>query len=239
MKKEFLIAVLLFFVAECSILVLSDEKIFAANATGSLTGTVRYFGPIPPRESGPVKVDSEVCGSNYSEDVLINAENKGIKSAVISLKKLTDDKKSSRDEKRIYLISKKCHFEPNITAIQIDNSLNIENSDPILHVLKFSRQDQVLFTLPLPAHGSLVKRIDQTGLIQIKCVIHPFMKSQIAVLDTPLYSFSDPNGAFNFEKLDPGKYRLAVWYNGFGSMEKEIEIQAEKNTNLNFELKRN
>lgn len=155
----------------------TETTLLGEDKTGSLSGTVQYFGTTPPRESVSVAVDSEVCGSVYLEDTLINFENKGVKNAVISLKKKTDGLKPSEAVGRVYLISKKCHLEPYVFATPVDDSLVIKNSDPILHVLQFSNGNQVLFTLPLPANGNIVRKIDQPGLIQIKCVIHPFMKS--------------------------------------------------------------
>jgi hypothetical protein len=236
MKRVFLKTVFLFLVTDIFALFLFATMLLGAEKKGSFTGTVRYFGPAPPRESAPVNTDPQVCGSIYLEEPLVNSENKGVKNAIISLKKRTDGMKPSGPEKRIYLTSKKCLFEPYVTAIQIGDSLSIKNSDPILHVLQFSEKDQVLFTLPLPPNGNIVKRIDQLGLIQVKCVIHPFMKSFIAVLDTPIYTFSDLNGFFHFPEIDLGKYKVLIWHKGFGSIEKEIEILPGKSLNLIFGL---
>ncbi|MBI3605371.1 MAG: hypothetical protein HY202_05025 [Nitrospirae bacterium] len=239
MMKYFFKTAFLFLVTEFFVLFLSHSILFGAEEKGSVAGTVRYFGTIPPRDSVPVNTDPEVCGSIYLEETLVNFENKGVKNAVISLKKKTERMKPSEADKRIYLVSKKCHFEPYVTAIPIDNSLSIKNSDPILHVLQFSKKDQVLFTLPLPANGNFVRRIDQLGLIQIKCVMHPFMKSFIAVLDTPVYTLSDLNGSFHLPELDPGKYNLSIWHKAFGSIEKEIEIPPGKKLDFTFELEQN
>ena len=239
MNQYFIKTVFLFLVAEVFVLFLSDTVLFAVEKTGSVMGTVRYFGTRPPRESVSVTADTEVCGSIYLEDTLINFENKGVKNAVISLKKKTDEMKHSGAKEKTYLISKKCHLEPYVTAIPMENSLSIQNSDPVLHVLKFSKKDQVLFTLPLPPNGNLVRRIDQSGLIQIQCVIHPYMKSFIGVMDTPIYALSDLNGSFHFPELKPGKYDLSIWHKSFGSIEKEIEIVPGKSLNLPFELQQN
>ncbi|MBI1824682.1 MAG: carboxypeptidase regulatory-like domain-containing protein [Nitrospirae bacterium] len=236
MKTLFLKTVFLFLGTFSFVLCLRETASWGANINGSLTGKVRYFGSAPLPESEAIKSDSEVCGSNYLEETLVNFENKGVKNAIISLKKKLNPLESGETEKRIYLISKKCHIEPYVTAIQVENSLSIENSDPILHVLKFSHKDQVLYTLPLPPHGKLVKKINQLGLIQTTCVIHSFMKSYIAVLDTPNYLLSDLDGSFRFQTLDPGKYRLSIWHKSFGSIEKDIEVPSGRNLTLNFEL---
>jgi hypothetical protein len=239
MTKYFLKIVFLFLVANFYVVFLSDTLLFGAEKKGSVTGTVRYFGKTPPRESGPIKTDPEVCGSVYLEEPLVNFENKGVKNAVITLKKKTDEMRPSQTEERLYLTSRKCQIEPYVTAIPIDNSLSIKNLDPVQHLIQFSKKDQVLFTLPLPASGNIVKKIDQTGLIQAKCLIHPYMKSFIAVLDTPIYTLSDLNGSFHLPKLDPGKYNLSIWHKAFGSIEKEIDIPPGKRLNLIFELEQN
>jgi hypothetical protein len=236
MNKYFIKIVLLILAAEVFILFLSNKSLFGAEKKGSFVGTVRYFGPAPLRESTPVNTDPQICGSVFLEETLVNGDNKGVKNAVISLKTKTDGMRPSGSEKRLYVVTKQCHFEPYVTATQIDDSLNIKNSDPILHVLQFSKEDQVLFTLPLPANGNIVRRIDQLGLIQIKCVIHPFMKSYIAVLDTPIYTVSDINGSFHFPEMDPGKYAVSIWHKGFGVVEKEIEILPGKSLHLVFGL---
>lgn len=239
MKKYFFKTAFLFLVTEFFVLFLSNSILFGAEEKGSVAGTVRYFGTTPLRDSAPVNTDPEVCGSIYLEETLVNLENKGVKNAVISLKKKTDGMKPSEADKRIYLVSKKCHFEPYVTAIPINNNLSIKNSDPILHVLQFSKKDQVLFTLPLPPNGNIVRRIDQLGLIQIKCVMHPFMKSFIAVLDTPIYTLSDLNGSFHLPELDSGKYNLSIWHKAFMPIEKEIEIPPGKILNFTFKLEQN
>jgi hypothetical protein len=236
MKKYLIKIVFLLLVGVFIAEFLPETVLFGAEKKGSLMGSVRYFGKTPLRESGPVNIDREVCGSEYLEESLVNFENKGVKNAVISLKRKTDGLEPSVPGKKFYLVTKQCHFEPYVTAVQTDNSLSIKNSDPVLHVLKFSREDQVLFTLPLQANESIVKKIDQKGLIEIKCVIHPYMKSYIAVLDTPIYVLSDSNGSFHFQNLESGKYSISIWHKSFGSIEKEIEIVPGKRLNLPFEL---
>ena len=215
---------------------LPGTLLFGAEKKGSVKGTIRYFGQAPLSEKAPINIDREVCGSEYLEESLVNTENKGVKNAVINLKRNSQGQKPSLTENRFYLVTKQFHFEPYVTVVQIDNSLSIKNSDPVLHVLKFSREGQVLFTLPLPANGTIERKIDHTGLIEVQCVLHPYMKSFIAVLDTPIYALSDQNGSFHFSDLNPGIYYLSIWHKSFGSIEKEIEIVPGKMLNLAFEL---
>ena len=99
MKKYLIKIIFLLFAAVFLAEFLPERLLFGAEKKGSLTGSVRYFGKTPPRESGPINNDREVCGSEYLEESLVNFENKGVKKAVISLKKKTNGLDPSVTEK--------------------------------------------------------------------------------------------------------------------------------------------
>jgi hypothetical protein len=199
-----------------------------------LKGKVILSGTPPLTESVPVKADPNVCGLTFQEESFVNPENKGIKNAVISLKSKNEGGNLIYPTETVDLTSKNCRLEPRVALSHIQESVKIKNLDSILHVLQFSKKDQVLFNLPLPADGNIIKKINESGLIQVKCLIHPFMKSMIAVLDTPYYILSDHDGSFQLPEIEPGKYLLSIWHESFGTMEKEIEIAPGKTLNLSF-----
>ncbi len=119
---------------------------------------------------------------------------------------------------------------------RVQEPFKIKNLDSVPHVLQFSRKDQVLFNLTLPPDGNIIRKINESGLIKVKCLIHLFMKSIIAVMDTPYYALSDHDGSFQLPDIEPGKYLLSIWHESFGSLEKEIEIVPGITLNLTFEF---
>jgi len=214
--------------------VVLDKAVFGDEQKGSLKGKITLSGVPPQRESIEVKVDKNVCGLTFQEESFVNAENKGIKNVLISLKNKNPVGSILYPVDAIDITSKNCRLEPHVSMGQLQDSIKIKNFDPVLHVLQFSRENQVLFNLPLPAGGNIIKKIGEAGIIQVKCLIHPFMKTIIAVMDTPYYVLSDQDGYFQVPEIEPGKYLLSIWHESFGSMEKEIEIAPGRTLNLSF-----
>lgn len=199
----------------------------AAERPGGLTGVIRYQGTPLRSDSVAVTKDAEICGSSFIEKIGVNAGNKGVSDVVISLKNKAGRSimTSPHHQKTPAKIAVKgCHFNPAVYAIDLRGNLSIENQDPILHVFQFSREEQSLFALPVKANGNLAKKLDQEGIVQVRCVLHNFMKTSIAVVDTPFYTLSDQDGQFNLPEVAPGKYRLTIWHPLFKPVEREIEI---------------
>jgi hypothetical protein len=214
--------------------VVLDTAVFGEEQKGSLKGKIVLSGAPPPRESIEVKTDPNVCGLTFQEESFINSENKGVKNAVISLKSKSSSRSPLYLADTVDITSKNCRLEPFVSMGHLQESVNIKNLDSILHVLQFSKKDQALFTLPLSAGGNIIKKFNESGVIKVKCLIHPFMKSVIAVMDTPYYVLSDHDGSFQLPEIEPGKYLLSIWHESFGSLEKEIEIAPGRTLNLSF-----
>ncbi|MHB8482637.1 MAG: carboxypeptidase regulatory-like domain-containing protein [Nitrospiria bacterium] len=197
------------------------------------------MGTPPLRKSVAVKVDPNVCGLTFQEESFVNPGNKGVKNAVISLKNKSTVVSPLYPPGTVDITSKNCRLEPHVAMDHFQEPFKIKNFDPVLHVLQFSRKDHVLFNLPLPPDGNIIRKInDESGLIQVKCLIHPFMKAIIAVMDTPYYVLSDHEGSFQVPEIEAGKYLLSIWHESFGSLEKEIEIVPGRTLNLSFEFKK-
>jgi hypothetical protein len=234
-RLSFLILILLFFGSVYFLF--PDSVLLAQEYKGGLRGSVKYLKNVPVPKIIPIKIDSSICGSEFLQETSVNTENKGISNAIVSLKKKPGQANSDilKSDWRL-VTSKKCNFEPSVVGISTNTNIVIANSDPILHVLQFTQKDRLLFNLPLPPQKKIVKKIEKTGLIHVKCVIHPFMDGYIAVLDTPLYSLSDSNGHFYFSDIEPGKYLLSIWHRGFEAVIKDIDIPPGKTLEQNFNL---
>lgn len=234
-RLSFFILILLF--SGSVFFLFPDSALSAEGNKGGFRGSVKYLKNVPVRENVPIKIDSSVCGSEFLQETSINTANKGISNAIISLKKKSNQANSYilKNDWRL-ITSKKCHFEPSVVGVSTNTNIVIANSDPILHVLQFTQKERLLFNIPLPPQNKIVKKFGDTGLIHVKCVIHPFMDSYIAVLDSPLYTLSDSNGHFYFSDIEPGKYLLSIWHRGFEAIVKDIDIPPGKTLEQNFNL---
>ena len=102
-------------------------------------------------------------------------------------------------------------FIPYVTAVQAGTSILFPNSDKIRHHV-YSLSPVKTFELPLysgiPAAPVL---FDQPGFVTLGCNIHDWMIAHVAVLETPYFQVTGPDGQVTLKGLPPGKYRVQIW----------------------------
>ena len=102
-------------------------------------------------------------------------------------------------------------FVPYITALQVGTSVIFPNSDNIRHhVYSFSPAKK--FELPLysgvPAQPVV---FDKVGFVTLGCNIHDWMVAYVAVLPTPYFQVTGPEGHVSLRNVPAGHYSVEVW----------------------------
>ena len=123
-------------------------------------------------------------------------------------------------------------------------TLLIKNSDATLHNVHSYSKNNLSFNLAMP------KVVKETEVLfnkiespfPIKCDVHPWMKTWIAVFNHPYYTVTDKNGNYVIENIPEGKYSIVAFQEKFkmkGIIEKEVEIKNDKASEVNFKFVRN
>jgi plastocyanin len=103
-------------------------------------------------------------------------------------------------------------FMPYVTALEVGTSVIFPNKDNIRHHV-YSLSPAKRFELPLykgvPAQPVV---FDKEGFVTLGCNIHDWMIAYIAVLATPYFQVTGPDGHVVLKDLAPGQYTVAVWH---------------------------
>jgi hypothetical protein len=183
---------------------------------GSLTGTVKLGGTPPRLEPIPVKKDRTVCGERTDSEALVVGPSGGVKNAVILVEGVTRGKKAGQD---VVLDNAKCRFVPHVSVVMLGSSPRVRNSDPILHSTHgFWDGKANAFNLALPQRGQEVpikRYLKKPGVVEIRCDAHTHMHAWTLVHDSPYFAVTEDDGSFRIDGIPPGKYRVAMWHQGF------------------------
>jgi hypothetical protein len=119
-----------------------------------------------------------------------------------------------------------CHFKPHVTLVQVGQTLSVKNSDPTGHntnITIFS------FNQIVPSNGKIdIKATKETRLPEeVRCNIHPFMKSYLLSQKHPYMAVSAEDGSFEIKNLPVGKHELQLWHEAVGYL-KNVTTQAGK-----------
>ena len=186
----------------------------AVSDGGTIVGEVKYAGDPPPPEKIPVTKDVNVCGAEPKiSPVLVVGPDKGIKDVVASLPGIPKGKPLGKPEKPPVLDQKNCEYHPYAQIIPVGTTLEILNSDDVLHNVKTKPSTKTTFNVAQPKFKrKITMEFKNPEIVQVECNVHGWMNAIIGVADHPYYALTEPNGSFRITDVPAGKYTLKVWH---------------------------
>jgi plastocyanin len=138
------------------------------------------------------------------------------------------------------LDQKGCKYIPHVSAVQVGQPVQIKNSDATLHNVHAMPTVNKQFNEGQPVQGMVsTKKFDKVEMqpFRIKCDVHGWMKSYMAVLPHPFHSVSQMNGTFSIANLPPGNYTLVAWHEKYGSQEQQVTVGPSEQKQVTFTFK--
>lgn len=205
---------------------------------GSITGTVKFAGAIPAPKKLPVTKDKEVCGADkLSEELLVNKDNKGLKFAVVSLMDVKAGKAWPKPTAKPAIDQKGCAFIPHVLLLDPNGTVDILNSDGILHnIHTYSLANPPINKAQPKTKKVLTEKFPKAEIIKVTCDAHKWMTAWLVTPDSPYYMVTDANGNFKLEDVPPGKYKVQVWHELLGKQTQEVTVGPKAEAKVSFEL---
>lgn len=133
-----------------------------------------------------------------------------------------------------------CQYIPHVSAVQVNQPIQIRNSDNTLHNVHAMPKTNAQFNEGQPVQGMVSNKkfdkVEPTPFL-IKCDVHGWMKSYMAVLPHSYHSVSQANGGFSIANLPPGNYTLVAWHEKFGEQEQQVTVAANEQKQITFTFK--
>jgi plastocyanin len=102
-------------------------------------------------------------------------------------------------------------FLPHVMAIPVGSVVTFPNFDTVFHNV-FSTSPLGAFDLGIYKLGEAREyTFTKEGIIRLSCNLHANMSAYVAVVTAPAYVVTDTSGAFTFQHLAVGKYKLKAW----------------------------
>lgn len=133
-----------------------------------------------------------------------------------------------------------CQYRPHVSAVQVGQTIQIKNSDSTLHNVHAMPEVNRQFNEGQPLKDMVSeKKFDKVEMkpFRIKCDVHGWMKSYMAVLPHPFHGVSQMNGTFSIGNLPPGTYTLVAWHEKFGQQEQPVTVGAKEQKSVTFTFK--
>lgn len=236
MKKLFIYALTLIWIVGFNTRGLAYEAIEVTNS-GTITGTIKFTGDPPELKMVEPAKDTEVCKPHPTEDLIVSKDTKGIKNAVVYLDGIEKGKPQENLAENPKFDQKECLYVPHVLIIPAGTTIDILNSDGILHNVHTYSSINPPINKAQPKFKKVMKeKVDQPEAINVKCDVHSWMNAWWIVTGHPYYALTDDNGNFKLENVPPGNYKLAVWQETLGSMSQEVTVKENEEVKVDVEM---
>ena len=211
---------------------------------GSISGTIRFTGrkPVPKKidmSNEPACVEAHK-GRAVDESLVVSPKG-DLANAFVYVKSGLEGKRFEIPPAPVVIDQHGCWFSPRVIGIQVGQSLQVVNSDPVTHNIHPQAQINREWNHSQGAGDPPITRrfLKPEIMIPVKCNIHSWMHAWIGVVDNPYFSVSKDDGTYTISNLPPGDYTIAVWHETLGTEEQHVTVAPHANAIENFTLKGN
>jgi hypothetical protein len=74
-------------------------------------------------------------------------------------------------------------------------------------------------------------------IVRVDCDLHSWMTVWVVVAAHPFYAVTRSDGQFSFDKLPAGSYRLQIWHERLGTVERKVTVPETGNATVTVEMK--
>jgi plastocyanin len=136
----------------------------------------------------------------------------------------------------VNLTQKNRRFDPELLILPVGSTVSFPNADPIFHNV-FSLSKALQFDLGYyPMGQTRTVRLDQVGIIQVYCHLHPDMNAAIIVVPNGWYAQPGPDGNFAFAELPAGTYRVVAWHRSAGFFRQQVSVAGTGTSSVSLSI---
>ncbi len=217
----------------------SQYRVEGGSASGKLTGTIDFDGPIPPDTVMTPPQEQMECGQKIV-DKRVEHSGTRIGGAVVWLTDIRTGKAYPL-QRRFELVNEDCLITPKVQIAFSPSTLNVVSEDAALHRDKIINvgTGELETVAPFNDNGEVIpydKLLTGTKQLEIICELHPWSKAWILVVDHPYVATSETNGTFSIDGIPAGTYHVKAWHPLLGTAEQTFTIGANGSANVALRL---
>lgn len=209
-------------------------------AEGSITGTIKYEGPVPRMKALRMSSDP-ICDGKHADsparaEWLIVGDSGELKNAFVWIKEGVENYPAP--EEHAVLDQNGCVYMPHVLGVQVGQVVDILNTDGTLHNVHAMPKQNSEFNVAMPKFKKKkeVTFTEEEVMFPIKCDVHPWMKCYIGVVPHPFFDVTDDDGVFEIKGLPAGSYTLEVWHEKLGTKITTVTVSEDKTATVDFTL---
>lgn len=213
-----------------------DPPVDLSNA-GTLSGRVTFTGTAPQPE--PIDMSGEPeCADEHEgqpvRQVAAVGDDGGLGQVFVYVKEGIDQAWPTPGQAKV-LDQQGCMYEPHVLGLQTGQTLEIRNSDGILHNINANPDRNRGFNISQPTTMTSERQFRSPEvMIPVRCDVHGWMEAYIGVVEHPYHAVTAEDGSFEIADLPPGEYTVEAWHERYGTQTGTATIEPNGTATLDF-----
>ena len=200
---------------------------------GSIKGTVLFEGE-PPAQPKLQRDADPKCSKDRVDEAIVVTKGK-LRDVLVRIKNGSAGKHTA-PATTVLIDQKDCMYSPRVVGIVAGQKLQVRNGDQTFHNVWGQVQSKDVFNKPqapkaadLTLDPSAAKADD---VVELKCGVHGWMHSYVAVQDHPYFAVTKADGTFEIKDLPQGTYTLEAWHPELGTKSIKVVIGKGKRADV-------
>jgi plastocyanin len=207
---------------------------------GTITGKIKFTGTAP-RNPAIDMSEEAVCKAKYTtaptEESVVSGPANALANVFVYVSAgVPAGQTFTAPATPVVLDQDGCRYRPHVLGIMVGQTLEIRNSDPVLHNIKAVAKKNRPFNVSQPNAGMKTTRTfaQPEVMVSLECNVHGWMKAYAGVRPNPFFAVSGPDGSFSIKDLPPGTYTIEAWHEKFGTQTATVTIAGTESKTANF-----
>lgn len=184
---------------------------------GSITGTITYDGSVPKLRPYDMNADPDCAkkhsGGKAANQMLVLGDGNTLANIFVQIKNApAGDHKAPSSA--VEIDQNGCIYVPRVIGVMAGQPVKFKNSDGILHNVHGLPKVNREFNIGMPP--SLTEKEVALNkpepVFKVKCDVHPWMNSYIAVMTHPYFAVTGTDGSFKIDNVPDGTYEIEAWH---------------------------
>ena len=210
-------------------------------ATSSVMGRVRFEGTAPAHTRINMSADPSCAkahpGAVVSDDFVVGNDGT-LGNVVVFISDGLGDRSFDVPSTPAVIEQKGCLYEPHVAAVRANQKIKVVNSDSTIHNIHPVPANNREWNKAEPGGSTIEESFAREEIaIPVKCNVHPWMRSYIAVFKHPFFAVTGKDGSFDLRDLPPGEYTVEAWHEKLGTMTQKIKVAPGESKTIDFVFK--
>ncbi|HVO59749.1 MAG TPA: carboxypeptidase regulatory-like domain-containing protein [Terriglobales bacterium] len=212
-----------------------------ALAGASVIGNIKFDGP-PPKPA-PIAMRSDpACAAEHPQSMrgedLVTGQSGTLENVIVFISQGAQERPYDVPQSPAVMEQKGCMYEPHVLAMRAGQTLRVVNEDKTTHnIHPMPANNREWNKAQIPGQPIEEKFAREEVSIPVKCNIHPWMHSYIAVFRHPYFAVTGKDGSFELRNLPPGEYTIEAWHEKLGAITQHVKVARGENKKVDFTFK--